>query len=60
MGLGIRSDKHAVLSLDVGPVDLKLNIPSLTQISKFHLAEVCEKLMPLWMNQTWRETWQKP
>lgn len=41
-------------------IDLKLNILSLTQISKFHLAEVYEKLMPLRMNQTWRETWQKP
>lgn len=43
---GIHSDKRAILSLAMGSVDLKLNILSVTQISKSHLAEIYEKLMP--------------
>jgi hypothetical protein len=42
----IHSDKHAILSLDVGPVDLKLNTLLLTWILKSHLAAIYEKLMP--------------
>lgn len=59
-GSGIRCDKHAIFSSEAGPEDLKLNTLSLTWIFKSHLAEVYEKLMPLQMNQTQRETWQKP
>lgn len=56
---GIHSDKHALLSLDVGPVELKLSILSLTRTKPQHSAEVYENLMPLHMSQTQRETWQK-
>lgn len=56
---GIHSDKRALLSVDVGPVDRKLNSLSLTRIKPQHSAEVCENLMPLHVSQTRRETWPK-